>query len=525
METFYSNTAKLHWTPKNKLEATALIELRENEQKTLLTLSELGGKASVDQIVKGSGLAHAAVMRATLKLSKEKLVQLRQQKQTIVTLNEEGKTYAHEGLPERRLMESLVKRGGRAKINKAVEESKLEPRLVPIALGWLRQKGWATMEGKERVLKALKEPQKGVDEEILALLAEKDVVALEELSKERQKAIATLKRRKLADAIEKTVRTLKLTESGREIVEKGMSVDEEVSQLTPELILTGRWRKTKLRKFNVTAPGPQAYPAKVHPLQQIIERAREIFLEMGFTEIRGPLVETAFWNFDALFQPQDHPAREMMDTFYLLSPRAGKLPEKSVVETVAKTHEDGWITGSKGWGYKWSTEEAKRLVLRTHTTAETIKYLSKHKKPPIKVFSVDRVYRNEQLTYKNTAEFYQIEGIVVDKGVTLRDLMGTLKTFYSRFGLKKVQFWPCYFPYTEPSAQAMVYVPKLKRWMELCGMGMFRPEVLAPMSIKHPVLAWGGGLERIAMLELGLDDIRLLYGNRLGWIRRTPLCR
>jgi len=246
---------------------------------------------------------------------------------------------------------------------------------------------------------------------------------------------------------------------------------------------------------------------------------------MGFTEIRGPLVETAFWNFDALFQPQDHPAREMQDTFYVSVPKAGKLPDKKVVEAVAKTHVNGWKTGSKGWGYEWSAEEAKRLVLRTHTTAETIKYLSKQKKPPIKVFSVDRVYRNEQLSYKNMAEFYQIEGIVVDKGVTLRDLMGTLKTFYERFGLKNVQFWPCYFPYTEPSAQAMVYVPKLGHWIELCGMGMFRPEVLTPMGIKYPVLAWGGGLDRLAMVELGLDDIRMLYGNRLGWIRRTPVYR
>jgi phenylalanyl-tRNA synthetase alpha chain len=246
---------------------------------------------------------------------------------------------------------------------------------------------------------------------------------------------------------------------------------------------------------------------------------------MGFTEIRGPLVETAFWNFDALFQPQDHPAREMMDTFYLANPKAGKLPSKNIVDAVAKVHENGWITGSKGWSYKWSPEEAKRLVLRTHTTAETIKYLSHHKKPPIKVFSVDRVYRNEQVTYKNIPEFHQIEGIVVDKNVTLRDLMGTLKTFYARFGLKKVQFWSCYFPYTEPSAQAMVYHPKLKHWIELCGMGIFRPEVLAPMGIKYPVLAWGGGLERLAMIELGLDDIRLLYGNRLEWIRRTPLCQ
>lgn len=502
-----------------------MVELRENEQKTLLTLGNLGGKANVDQIIRASGLAHAAVMRATLKLSKEKLIQLHERKQIMAILNEEGKTYAKKGLPERRLVESLIKLGGKAKISEVIKNAKLEAQLLPIALGWLRRKGWAIIKGKELTLKTLKEPKKGKDEEILALLAEKDMIIVEELNRERQKAVATLRKRKILDTEEKTFRTLELTVKGRELFKKGVKIVEEVSQLTPELIVTGKWRETKLRKFDVTAPGPFVYPGKVHPLQQIIERAREIFLEMGFTEIRGPLVETAFWNFDALFQPQDHPAREMQDTFYLVVPKAGKLPEKNIVDAVAKTHEHGWITGSKGWEYKWSPKEARRLVLRTHTTAETIKYLSKHKKPPIKVFSVDRVYRNEQLTYKNTAEFYQIEGIVVDKGVTFRDLMGTLKTFYNRFGLKKVQFWPCYFPYTEPSAQAMVYVPKLRHWIELCGMGMFRPEVLAPMGIKSPVLAWGGGLERIAMVELGLDDIRLLYGNRLGWIRRTPLCR
>ncbi len=502
-----------------------MVELRKNEQITLLTISKLDGKANVEQIVKTSNLNHAAVMRAALKLSKEKYAQMHEQTKTIVILNEEGKTYAEKGLPERRLIKSLIKLGGTATIDKVVEDAKLESQFVTIALGWLRQKSWVTIEGKERLLRVLREPRTGKDEEVLSLLAEEGAVEVEELGKKEQEAVLALRKRKIVETEERTSRTLELTAKGRRLVEEGVQLVEEVSQLTPELIVSGKWRKTKLRKFNVTAPGLPAYPGKVHPLQQIIERAREIFLEMGFTEIRGPLVETAFWNFDALFQPQDHPAREMMDTFYLSSPKAGRLPEKSIVNAVAKTHENGWTTGSKGWGYEWSPEEARRLVLRTHTTAETIKYLSEHKKPPIKVFSVDRVYRNEQLTYKHTAEFYQIEGIVVDRGVTLRDLVGTMKTFYSRFGLKTVEFWPCYFPYTEPSAQATVYVPKLKHWMELCGMGMFRPEVLAPMGIRYPVLAWGGGLERIAMLELGLDDIRMLYGNRLGWIRRTPLCR
>jgi len=502
-----------------------MVELRENEQKTLLALQKLSSKAGIAQIIEVSGLAHAAVMRAALTLAEKQLVTVHEQKMKLIKLSEEGRQHAQKGLPERRLINGVIALGGKAKVEEAASEAHLEEGFVSIGLGWLHRKGWASLDKRQTLRTERKTIPEGADEKLLSLLDKRDSMTFEELSSEQQVAVSVLKGRKLLEVSERVTRELELTDSGWQLVKRGLEIVSEVSQLTPELIVSGKWRETKLRRFDVTVAGPELYPAKAHPLQQVIQRAREIFLEMGFTEIRGPLVETAFWNFDVLFQPQDHPAREMMDTFYLANPKAGGLPRRSVVQAVAKTHENGWITGSKGWGYRWSTEEAKRLVMRTHTTAETIKYLSKHKKPPIKVFSVDRVYRNEQVTYKNTAEFHQIEGIVVDKGVTLRDLMGTLKTFYARFGLKKVKFWPCYFPYTEPSAEATVYVPKLKHWIELCGMGMFRPEVLAPMGIKYPVLAWGGGLERLAMLELGLGDIRLLYSNYLSWIRRTPLCQ
>ncbi|MDH5459721.1 MAG: phenylalanine--tRNA ligase subunit alpha [Candidatus Bathyarchaeota archaeon] len=507
-----------------------MIELRRHERKTLLAVKRLGGKATLEQIISESGLSNATIMRAALVLKEKKLMKIKERKRTIAKLNEEGKLYAEKQLPERRILDMLYDKGGETLIFNIPQEVDIPPDVIPVALGWLVQKNWAVINKEKSTISLsqyslTQKPPEDDDEKLLAFLAERDTVVVEELDKSLQQAVNILKRRKLIETKERSIYELELTREGFKLIEKGLEVAEEVSQLTPELIITKKWRETKLRKFNVTAPGPTVYPGKVHPLQQIIQRAREIFLEMGFTEIRGPLVETAFWNFDALFQPQDHPAREMMDTFYLANPKAGKLLSKSIVDAVARVHENGWITGSKGWGYKWNYEEAKRLVLRTHTTAETIKYLSQHKKPPIKVFSVDRVYRNEQITYKNIAEFHQIEGIVVGKNVTLRDLMGTLKTFYTKFGLKKTEFWPCYFPYTEPSAQAMVYHPKLKSWIELCGMGMFRPEVLAPLGIKYPVLAWGGGLERLAMIELGLDDIRLLYGNRLEWIRRTSLCQ
>jgi len=508
----------------------AMVDLREHERKTLQTLKKLHGKASAEQLISESGLSNAAVMRAALTTQEKKLVKIKETKQTIASLTKEGRLYAEKGLPERRVLDVLYKKDGEASLSSIQKEADAPSSAIPVALGWLIRKNWAVINKKKGTIALAKsalahEPSKTEDEKLLELLGKTRTVIVEELDKSLRQAVDMLRRRKLLETREKSIYELELTEEGWKLVKKGLEAVEEVTQLTPELIITGKWRQTKLRKFDVTAPGPAVYPSKIHPLQQIINRAREFFLEMGFTEIRGPLVETAFWNFDALFQPQDHPAREMMDTFYLANPKAGGLPSKSVVDAVAKTHENGWTTGSRGWRYKWSREEAKRLVLRTHTTAETIKYLSQHRKPPIKVFSVDRVYRNEQVTYKNIPEFYQIEGIVVDKGVTLRDLMGTLKTFYAKFGLKRVEFWSCYFPYTEPSAQAMVYHPKLRRWMELCGMGIFRPEVTAPMGVRYPVLAWGGGLERLAMIDLGLDDIRTLYGNRLEWLRRTPLCQ
>lgn len=498
-------------------------ELRENEQKTLLALQKLKGKAPVEQIVDVSGLAHAAVMRGVLSLTENKLVITHEQKQTLVSLTEEGNYHAENGLPERRLLNSLTNLGGEAPVNSVVEAASLGKKFVSVALGWLNRKRWAAI--KQGKLTPLTKPALGDDEKLLQQLTKICPLVVEELNSDLQKSISTLKGRRLVEVEERTLRELELTEDGWALVKKGITVQQEVSQLTPELIRTGNWRNVKLRKFDVTAPGPVSYPGKIHPVQQVIQQVKEIFLEMGFTEIRGDMVETAFWNFDALFQPQDHPARDMVDTFYLSHPKQGKLPKKAVVDAVAKTHENGWTTGSRGWEYKWSTQEAKKLVLRTHTTATTIRYLTEHKEPPVKVFSVDRVYRNEKLDYKHLAEFHQIEGIIMDKKVTLRDLMGTLTEFYRKLGLKKVQFWPSYFPYTEPSLQSTVYVPELNNWVELCGMGIFRPEVLAPLGVEHPVLAWGGGLERLILLKLALEDIRLLYKNDLGWIRRNPVCQ
>ena len=215
----------------------------------------------------------------------------------------------------------------------------------------------------------------------------------------------------------------------------------------------------------------------------------------------------------------------MQDTFYISNLKLDIIDDEESVKKVSKVHQDGWETGSTGWGYNWSLDKSKEMVLRTHTTAVTVKYLAEFKPNEKRVFSVGRVFRNEKTSFKHLDEFHQIEGIAVGEKVSLRDLMGLLSSFYSKLGLKKVKFWPTFFPYTEPSIQSMVYFENLGKWVELCGMGILRPEVTLPLGVKNPVLAWGGGLERLVMLRHNIVDIRDLYSNNIGWLRRLPLCQ
>ena len=256
-----------------------------------------------------------------------------------------------------------------------------------------------------------------------------------------------------------------------------------------------------------------------------MEEIRHTFLEMGFTEIVSPMVESAFWNFDALYQPQDHPARDMQDTFYMARPDQAPLPDEDLVERVRRTHEDGWETGSEGWGYRWNPEESKRVVLRTHITAATIRALHADPKPPRKVFCVGWTYRNETISYKHLPVFHQVDGVVIDEQANLSTLLGTLQEFYTKMGFGRVKFKPAFYPYTEPSCDVVVYMESRGKWLEMGGSGIFRPEVTKPLGCEHPVLAWGLGAERLAMLRYGIDDIRDLYRSNLDDLDGVPLYR
>jgi phenylalanyl-tRNA synthetase alpha chain len=228
---------------------------------------------------------------------------------------------------------------------------------------------------------------------------------------------------------------------------------------------------------------------------------------LGFKETHGPLVELEFYNLDALFMAQDHPSREMHDIFRVKAPQIGILEDELLTQRVKKTHETG-IGGSKGWRYKWSEEVASRLILRSQVTAVSARNMIKGLKPPEKLFSIGKVFRPDNIDWKHFIEFYQCEGIVADESVNFRQLLGYLKQFaVDIIKVKKVKFVPSYFPFTEPSVEIHVEIPG-KGWTEVGGAGIFRPEVTKPLGVNVPVLAWGLGIDRLAMLSLGIDNIR-----------------
>lgn len=488
----------------------------------LSAIKSIGGRATVDQLVIATDLSDAAAMRAILALVEKRLVTMSERKESLARLTEEGKAYAKHGLPERRLVEVLRKLGGKGSLGKVVGEVGLEGQFVPIALGWVQRKKWARLDSKTKILEVCGEPGEGNDERLLGLLGREERASVEELVPELREAVQVLKGRKLVEVEEKTRRIVELTELGQKLSLKEAKVVAEVTQLTPELIISGEWRRAKLQEYNVKAAVGNTWPGKKHPYTRFLDEVKQKLVNLGFREMTGTAVETSFFNFDALYTPQDHPAREIFGIYLVKSPKYGSLDTYGrVVENVKKTHEDGWRTGSTGWRYKYSKKEAKRLILRGHGTCLSARTLLRRDlEVPGRYFSIARCYRPEVLDKTHLTEFNQVEGIIVDENLTLRDLLGVLGKFAVEIaGADEVKFKPDYFPFTEPSVELSAY-KKGYGWIEFGGSGIFRPEVTMPLGIKVPVLAWGLGIDRLFMMRARIDDIRQIFSQDLDWIRK-----
>lgn len=505
------------------MKASEIIEgLSSHERRLLITLNKLSGRASVEEIFEaGDFNQQVEVMNAASWLHSKGLVNIIENARKVYCLKE--RSILETGLPERRALGILAENNGEIELEEL--SSRLGKQETSIAIGWLKRKGLADFEKRDgkKVLKLTERGRAALtskmdDEVLLERLSERDLTE-DEVD---EKTISNLlSRQNLISEKLEVRRTLELTELGREVLEIGVTLTDEVAQLTPELLQTGKWREVKFRKYDIRTFAPQIYPGKKHPLTRIADEVRDIFIQMGFKEIDEEYVQSAFWNMDALFIPQDHPARELQDTFYLKHPAELELEDEEIVEIIRQVHENGWKTGSKGWGYRWDEKMARKALLRTHTTVNTIRYLWKNPDPPVKVFSLSRVFRNEAIDATHLPEFMQIEGILMEEGASLDMLVGVLKEFYRMMGFENVRVRPGYFPYTEPSLE--VDVLHNGSWMELGGAGIFRPEVTLPFGVKYPVLAWGLGFERLAMLKWGLTDLRDLYVSDIDMLRRSPI--
>lgn len=486
------------------------------EKKILLAMQGVK-TAFPDELVSRSDLDINSVMRGLDWLSAKGLVVISETIEEFISLGSEGIEYVGRGLPERKAAEHLKKE------NLSVDELKerMSTFEVSIAVGWLRKKGMAEfIDGK---LSLTEKGRKQTPDEKLLSMLEGGTLKRSEIDSELQKWIKPLASRKnVVNVEEKISRLVVLTDTGKNVLAEGVVIEEGIGQLTHEILKSGSWKGSSFRAYDVKSDVAPNLSAKLHPMTRMVEEIADIFVSMGFQEIEGPIVESNFWNFDALFVPQDHPAREMQDTFYLKNPGKAVLPSPNIVAEIKAAHEDGGKTNSAGWGYNWNSELASKTLLRTHTTSTTIRHLAKGGPLPIKVFSIGRVFRNERISYKHLPEFHQIEGIVVGD-VSFKNLLGILRKFYARMGFDQIRFRPAYFPYTEPSLEVEVFFEKKDSWIELGGAGIFRPEVTEPLGISHPVLAWGLGLERLAMLRLGLNDIRALYRSDVDWLKSLPL--
>jgi phenylalanyl-tRNA synthetase alpha chain len=494
------------------------------------------GPIELGEVAKITGIDQAQVSATATEAVSNGFFEIEERKRHQVSISEGAENLVESGLPELRARDKLKSSGNELPMAEFAAWAKAEGVAVNDALKWgaardliERVKDQNGLVVRLTANGAAEPPLPCFDVVLLNDLKWKESCYLEDLPEQSKPDLVRellSKRPELAKIKPRTLRTLTLTEKGRASISSGaVRKILERNSLTPEDLESGAWREIKLRPYDVTLAARDVYPAKIHPLRKIIEQTRRAFLEMGFAEVVSPMIESAFWNFDALFQPQDHPARDMQDTFYMRHPTETPLPDAKIVDPVRRAHEDGGDTGSEGWGYQWSPEVSKQVVLRTHTTAATIRALAANPNPPGKFFCVGWTYRNETISFKHLPVFHQVDGIVIDEEANLASLMGTLQEFYSKMGFGRVKFKPAFYPYTEPSVDVVVYMESRGKWLEMGGAGIFRPEVTLPLGCKFPVLAWGLGIERLAMLRFGLSDIRELYRPSLDALEGVPLCR
>jgi phenylalanyl-tRNA synthetase alpha chain len=496
--------------------------LSPNEQALLRAAPE--GQFQVEAVLEAAGLNAAQAQSAAESLFARELFAREETVSARLVIGEAGKAQAGPGLPELRIKAKLE--GGPAAIKDAQALDGLEKPVGGKAFGGLKKaKLIAVDKGQVSLAEG---PGWAELDQLQALVRRLDAdgpIPWEELPADLLPAIEPrlpAKRGKKGDSLfekeEDRQRRYALTPAGAEAKAGLGEARKQVAALTSDMLKDGSWREVELRRFNIAAP-PHVPTGRRNPYRAYLDLVKSKLLAMGFEEMTGSMVQQEFWNMDALFLPQFHPAREIHDVYFVEDARdqgfakADEI-EGGALEPVALEHEGKGKTGSRGWDYDFDRERTKRLVLRSQGTVLSARWLQQAKVPG-KYFAMARCFRYDTVDATHAPDFFQVEGIVTSEETSFSHLLGLLKVFaYEMARSEEVKFVPGYFPFTEPSVEVHMKHPRLG-WVELGGAGIFRPEVTEPHGITTPVIAWGLGLDRMAMVALGIDDIRHLFTNNL----------
>ncbi|VVB74546.1 Phenylalanine--tRNA ligase alpha subunit [uncultured archaeon] len=467
-------------------------ELSDIERKLLLALNDR--QIPLEEASISSGVPIDSVRRASAWLNEKGLAVVLEKETEKLSLTADGEKALKNGMPENVLLETLSRLGGKSNFAELEKESGLSKQEFMAALGINKRKAFVViMQG------LISETGVAKQEDFSEQNFLRDIVDGKKISDEL--ALELLKRG-LAEKRKSTARTIKISPQGEDA--KELLSKENVS-----------------RAFDVEAPVPEIFMGKKAPYIQFLQQIRSKLVSLGFKEMDTKLIVTEFYNFDVLFQPQNHPARTWTDTYQLKNPKKGALPEKKYVDAIKAAHENGGKAKSKGWGYEWSFDIASRLMPSAHGTAHSARQLIKGVEIPRKYFAIARCFRPDVLDATHLIEFNQMEGFIVGEDLNFRHLLGMLKDFAIEVaGAEKVKFFPDYYPFTEPSVQLSAKHPEMG-WIEFAGAGMFRPEMLENLGIKGSVIAWGMGIDRLAMFKLGIKDIRYLFSEDLGYLRNA----
>lgn len=451
---------------------------------------------------------------------------------TFYEITELGRLYAKGGIPEVRIIQ-FVKENGAKTLPEIAAGTHLEQKDIGSAFGQLSKSGVLKMNAEKKAEYALSAEETLPAHITIAETLFKNAAAAENgqldnaaLSAD-ERAVVTkyAKKRGAADSpfkiIERETVVYRLEPAAEKVavaLKNAGITGNEIGEVTPKMLADGTWRNGTFRGYNIAIPPARIIPGRTNPYVQFLEHVKDKLCSLGFQEFDGPLVETEFWNGDALFMPQFHAARDIHDVYRIKNPTHAKSIEEPWLSNVAQAHENGGNTGSRGWNYSFDREFTRRLVLRSQGTV-----LSAHQlhtaEIPGKYFGIARCFRYDKVDATHLSDFYQTEGIVLGEDVNLRTLLGFLEMFAKEIaGATEVKYVPGYFPFTEPSVEVHIKHPVLG-WFELGGSGIFRPEVTKSMGIDVPVLAWGIGIDRMALMALGLNDLRELFSENIEEVR------